>query len=70
MYWVNGKNFNPTIGIAGVSCIPTTAKIAHHEVNKANKRANVIQIAMGASLSGVITSAIITGIYISMLGKF
>jgi len=70
VYWVNGKNFNPTIGIAGVSCIPTTAKIAHHEVNKANKRANVIQIAMGASLSGVITSAIITGIYISMLGKF
>lgn len=70
VYWVNGKNFNPTIGIAGVSCVPTTAKIAHHEVNKANKRANVIQIAMGASLSGVITSAIITGIYISMLGKF
>ena len=70
VYFVNGKNFNPTIGIAGVSCIPTTAKIAHHEVNKANKRANVIQIAMGASLSGVITSAIITGIYVSMLGKF
>ena len=70
VYWVNGKNFNPTIGIAGVSCVPTTAKIAHHEVNKANKRANVIQIAMGASLSGVITSAIITGIYVSMLGKF
>lgn len=70
VYFVNGKNFNPTIGIAGVSCIPTTAKIAHHEVNKANKRANVIQIAMGANLSGVITSAIITGIYVSMLGKF
>lgn len=66
VYFINSKNFNPTIGIAGVSCVPTTAKIAHHEVNKVNKRASIIQIAMGASLSGVITSAIITGIYISM----
>ena len=65
VYLINGKNFNPTIGIAGVSCVPTTAKIAQHEVALANKRANVLQIAMGASLSGVITSAIITGVYIS-----
>lgn len=70
VYFINNKNFNPTIGIAGVSCMPTTAKIAHHEVNKVNKRASVIQIAMGASLSGVITSAIITGIYISMKGLY
>jgi oxaloacetate decarboxylase beta subunit len=70
VYFINGKNFNPTIGIAGVSCMPTTAKIAHHEVNKVNKRASVIQIAMGASLSGVITSAIITGTYISLIGRF
>ncbi len=65
VYLINGKKFNPTIGIAGVSCVPTTAKIAQHEVTLANKRANVLQIAMGASLSGVITSAIITGVYIS-----
>lgn len=65
VYLINGKNFNPTIGIAGVSCVPTTAKIAQHEVVLANKRANVLQIAMGTSLSGVITSAIITGVYIS-----
>jgi carboxybiotin decarboxylase len=65
VYLINGKNFNPTIGIAGVSCVPTTAKIAQHEVALANKRANILQIAMGASLSGVITSAIITGVYIS-----
>lgn len=70
VYLINNRKFNPTIGIAGVSCIPTTAKIAHHEVNKINKRASVVQIAMGASLSGVITSAIITGIYISMLGVY
>ena len=66
VYLINGKNFNPTIGIAGVSCVPTTAKIAQHEVIKVNKKVSIIQIAMGANLSGVITSAIITGIYVSM----
>lgn len=66
VYLINGKNFNPTIGIAGVSCVPTTAKIAQHEVTKANKRASIIQIALGANLSGVITSAIITGLYVSV----
>jgi Na+-transporting methylmalonyl-CoA/oxaloacetate decarboxylase beta subunit len=70
VYLINGKNFNPTIGIAGVSCVPTTAKIAQHEAIKANKRANIVQIAMGASISGVVTSAIITGIYVSMIGRF
>jgi carboxybiotin decarboxylase len=65
VYLINGKNFNPTIGIAGVSCVPSTAKIAQHEVTLINKRAFILQIAMGANLSGVITSAIITGVYIS-----
>ena len=65
VYLINGKNFNPTIGIAGVSCVPSTAKIAQHEVTLVNKRAFILQIAMGANLSGVITSAIITGVYIS-----
>jgi oxaloacetate decarboxylase beta subunit len=67
VYLINGKKFNPTIGIAGVSCVPSTAKIAQHEVTKANKRAVILQFAMGASICGVITSAIITGIYVSMV---
>jgi oxaloacetate decarboxylase beta subunit len=65
VYWINGRNFNPTIGIAGVSCVPSTAKIAQHEVTLINKRVFILQIAMGANLSGVITSAIITGVYVS-----
>jgi len=67
VYWINGKNFNPTIGIAGVSCVPTTAKVAQHEVAKANKRVNIMQLAMGANICGVITTAILTGIYVSMV---
>jgi oxaloacetate decarboxylase beta subunit len=67
VYFINGKKFNPTIGIAGVSCIPSTAKIAQHEVVAINKRAMILQFAMGASICGVITSAIITGIYITLV---
>ncbi len=67
VYWINGKNFNPTIGIAGVSCVPTTSKVAQKEVSKINKNAFVLQYAVGANISGVITSAILTGIYVTLL---
>ena len=66
VYWTSGRKFNPVIGIAGVSCIPTTAKVAQKEAHSANKFAIILPWAMGASISGVITSAIIAGIYVSM----
>ncbi|MEN6391767.1 MAG: sodium ion-translocating decarboxylase subunit beta [Syntrophomonas sp.] len=72
IYFFNGKNFNPTIGIAGVSCVPSTAKIAQHEVSAVKKSTIILQYAMGANICGVITSAILTGIYVTvipMLGK-
>jgi oxaloacetate decarboxylase beta subunit len=55
------------IGIAGVSCIPTTAKVAQKEAHSANKFAIILPWAMGASISGVISSAIIAGIYVTLL---
>jgi carboxybiotin decarboxylase len=67
VYFINGKNFNPTVGIAGVSCVPSTAKIAQHEVTAINKRATILHFAMGANICGVITTAILTGIYVSMV---
>lgn len=67
VYLINGKNFNPTIGIAGVSCMPTTAKIAQHEVAIINKRAIILNLAMGACICGVITSAILTGVYVAVV---
>lgn len=68
VYLSTKKKFNPVIGIAGVSCVPTTAKIAQKEAQLANKRAVILQYAMGASVCGVITSAILTGLYISIIG--
>ncbi|MDR1797865.1 MAG: sodium ion-translocating decarboxylase subunit beta [Clostridiales Family XIII bacterium] len=67
VYMINKKKFNPTIGVAGVSCIPTTAKVAQHAVTEANKSAFVLQYALGASVCGVITSAILTGIYVTVV---
>jgi len=67
VYLISGKKFNPTVGIAGISCVPTTAKIAQHEVAYVNKRVMILQFAMGANICGVITSAIITGIYVSVI---
>lgn len=67
VYFINGKKFNPAIGIAGVSCVPSCAKIAHHEVQAVNRRAIVLNYAMGANICGVITSAILTGIYVSLI---
>jgi oxaloacetate decarboxylase beta subunit len=67
VYWASRDNFNPVIGISGVSCIPTTAKVAQKEAHAANKFAIILPWAMGASISGVISSAIIAGIYVTLL---
>ena len=67
VYWMSGRTFNPVIGIAGVSCVPTTAKVAQKEAHAANKFAMILPWAMGACISGVISSAIIAGIYVTLL---
>lgn len=67
VYWASRDKFNPVIGISGVSCIPTTAKVAQKEAHAANKFAIILPWAMGASVSGVISSAIIAGIYVTLL---
>ncbi len=67
MYFITKGNFNPVIGIAGVSCVPTTAKVAQKVVSKDNPDALILPEAIGANISGVITTAIITGIYITLI---
>jgi oxaloacetate decarboxylase beta subunit len=62
-----GEDFNPTIGIAGVSCVPTTAKLAQHAAQEENPFAVILPVAMGANISGVITSAIVAGIFVATI---
>jgi len=67
MYFISKGKFNPVVGIAGVSCVPTTAKVVQKEIQKVNKHALILPYAMGANVSGVITSAIITAIFCTLL---
>mgnify|MGYP000106583350 CR=1 FL=1 len=67
MYFIKKGNYNPVIGIAAVSCVPTTAKVAQKIVSKENPDSFILGEALGANISGVITSAIIAGVYTSII---
>lgn len=67
LYFWSGRKFNPMIGVAGVSCIPTTAKLVQKMATQANPGVMILPHALGASISGVITSAILAGIYVAVL---
>lgn len=69
---ISKEPFNPLIGIAAVSCVPTCAKVAQKCAFQVNKKAMILPFAMGPNVAGVITTAIITGIYVSgfRLGLF
>ena len=67
MYFATGRKFNPMIGIAGVSCVPTTAKVVQKIASDVNPSAIILPQALGANISGVITTAIIAGVYVAML---
>jgi len=67
LYFATGGKFNPMIGIAGVSCVPTTAKVVQKIASSVNPSAIILPQALGANISGVITTAIISGIYVAML---
>lgn len=67
LYFATGGKFNPMIGIAGVSCVPTTAKVVQKIATDANPTAIILPQALGANISGVITTAIIAGVYVAVL---
>ena len=66
-YKITGGKFNPIIGVAGVSCMPTTAKIAQSIAMEENPYAIIMPIAMGAQICGVIVTAIATGVFIATM---
>lgn len=68
VYWFKKGDFNPVAGIAGVSCVPTTAKIAQHIAEEEDPFAVIMPIAMGANIGGVIVSAIACGVFIATIG--
>lgn len=67
VYWWTKRKYNPLIGISGVSCVPTTAKIAQQIAYEENPYCVIMPLAMGACVSGVIVTAIATGIFVSTI---
>lgn len=67
LYWLSGGKYNPVVGIAAVSCVPTTAKVAQKIATEANKNAMILPHALGASISGVITSAIFAAVLVTLV---
>lgn len=61
---------NPLIGIAAVSCVPTTAKIAQKCAMDEDETIFILPHAMGPNVAGVITTAIICAIYVSVIPRF
>ena len=58
---------NPLIGSAGVSAVPMAARISHQVGQEANPRAYLLAHAMGPNVAGVIGSAVVAGVFISLL---
>lgn len=67
VYFISKRRFNPLIGLAGVSCVPTTAKVAQKAAFEEDPGAVILPLAAGANICGVITSAIIAGIYTTII---
>ncbi len=68
LYFYYGKKYNPLIGLAGVSCVPTCAKVAQKSANEANPECMILPQSLGSNVSGVITTAILAAILIAMVG--
>jgi oxaloacetate decarboxylase beta subunit len=67
LWALSGGRYNPVIGIAGVSCVPSTAKVAQKVVSSDSPRVVIMPQALGANICGVITTAILCGIYVTLI---
>ena len=61
------EKINPLIGSAGVSAVPMAARISHHIGQKENPNNFLLAHAMGPNVAGVIGSAVIAGLFLSLL---
>ncbi len=68
MKLISKEPINPIIGAAGVSAVPMAARVAQHMGQKENPRNFLLMHAMGPNVAGVIGSAVVAGVFLSVLG--
>jgi oxaloacetate decarboxylase beta subunit len=61
------EKVNPLIGSAGVSAVPMAARISHKLGQETDPDNFLLAHAMGPNVAGVIGSAVVAGIFISLL---
>ena len=61
------EKVNPLIGSAGVSAVPMAARLSHNMGQRANPANFLLPHAMGPNVAGVIGSAVVAGVFISVL---
>ena len=59
--------FNPIIGAAGVSAFPMSARVAQHIGQKENPRNFLLMHAMGPNVAGIVGSAVVAGVFLSLI---
>ena len=61
---------NPLIGSAGVSAVPMAARLSHVVAQEANPDSFILPYAMGPNVAGVIGSAVVAGVFLSLVPSF
>jgi oxaloacetate decarboxylase beta subunit len=59
--------FNPIIGAAGVSAVPMAARVVQHIGQRENPRNFLLMHAMGPNVAGVVGSAVVAGVFLSLI---
>ena len=67
LYKVTGGKVNPLIGNSGVSAMPMAARVSQTEGLKANPQNHLLMHAMGPIVASTIGSAVIAGVFITLL---
>ena len=65
---VSGGKVNPLIGAAGVSAVPMAARVVQKVGSEENPTNFLLMHAMGPNVAGVIGSAIVAGIFLTLYG--
>ncbi len=66
-YYISGGKINPLIGSAGVSAVPMAARVSQRVGQEENPGNFLLMHAMGPNVAGVIGTAVVAGIMITML---
>ncbi|UCD08056.1 MAG: sodium ion-translocating decarboxylase subunit beta [Dehalococcoidales bacterium] len=67
MSWISKEPINPMIGAAGVSAVPMASRVVQHLGQKENPRNFLLMHAMAPNVAGVIGSAVVAGVFLTLI---